>query len=76
MERHCGDIGRRIKSRRHPFKSIDTYVTAQAHVTQIKLLYDLDKELSFRSDSHTGDFILSSCELPPYTSLNRLLIFA
>lgn len=70
MERHCGEIKRCIKSRRHPYKSIDTYVTSQAHVAQIKLLYDLCKELSFRSDSESNDFNLSSCESYPYISLN------
>lgn len=63
MERYCGDIGRHIKSRRHPYKSIDTYVTSQAHLAQIRLLYDLDKELSFRPDFEPNDFKLSSCKL-------------
>ena len=46
MERYCGDIGLNIRSRRHPYKSIDHYVTAHAQLAQVTLLHDLHQELS------------------------------
>lgn len=63
MERHCGDILRNIKSRRYPYKSIDHYVTARAHITQVKLLYDLHQELSFKCPTlGKYDFSLPWCK--------------
>lgn len=48
MERYCGDIQRNIRSRRFPFKSINRYITSHARLDQIKLLYNIDQELSFK----------------------------
>ena len=47
-ERHCGEMGRSIKSRRHPYVNLSNYVTAAAHLNQIAILYNLDHELSLR----------------------------
>ena len=58
MERYCGDVVRHIKNRRYPYISINNYVTASAQLSQLKLRYNLYKELSFGSrpdqDDHAG----------------------
>ena len=45
MERHCNLLLPAIKSRRYPYESINSFVTATAQLNQIQLLYNLDKEL-------------------------------
>jgi len=63
MERFCGDILPNIRSRRYPYKSIDRYVSARAHLSQIKLLYNLHQELSLQSlPSGSNDFTLPWCK--------------
>jgi hypothetical protein len=63
MERYCGELLPNIKSRRYPYKSLDHYVTARAHLTQIKLLYNLHDELSLQPPpSHCHDFSLPWCK--------------
>jgi hypothetical protein len=63
MERFCGDILPNIRSRRYPYKSIDHYVSARAHLSQIKLLYNLHRELTFQSHpSCSNDFTLPWCK--------------
>ncbi|KIL55189.1 hypothetical protein M378DRAFT_53490, partial [Amanita muscaria Koide BX008] len=57
MERYCGTLGPIIKSRRHPYKSIDHYVTACAQLTQTKLLYNV-QELSFKRPN--SSYVLTS----------------
>ncbi|KAF8345262.1 hypothetical protein F5887DRAFT_1061833 [Amanita rubescens] len=58
IERYCGDVVRHVKNRRYPYISINNYVTASAQLAQLKLRYNLDKELSFGSrpdqDDHAG----------------------
>jgi hypothetical protein len=73
MERFCGDILPNIKSRRYPYKSIDHYVSARAHLSQIKLLYNLHQELSFQSHSLCSNhFALPWCKCN--SSLARSLL--
>jgi hypothetical protein len=63
MERYCGDIGRNIKSRRFPYASINKYITSQAQLTHVTLLYGLHDQLSLcppRSDDK--DLKLPLCE--------------
>ncbi|KIM60588.1 hypothetical protein SCLCIDRAFT_123748, partial [Scleroderma citrinum Foug A] len=47
MERFCGSIQPTIKNRCFPYASISKYVTDDAHLTQVQLLYDLQDKLSF-----------------------------
>jgi hypothetical protein len=62
MERHCGDIGCRIKSRRYPYANIDKYVVSRAHLTQISLLYNVENTLSLKASiSCDLSFTLPSC---------------
>jgi hypothetical protein len=64
MERYCSDILRHIRSRRFPYATINKYITSRAQLTQISLLYNLDKDLQLgpRPSSHDQDVHLSLCE--------------
>jgi len=63
MERYCGDIGRNIKSRRFPYATINKYITSQAQLTQVTLLYGLHDQLSLRPPrSGDKDLQLPLCE--------------
>jgi hypothetical protein len=46
MERHCNMLLPSIKSRRHPYASINAFVTAMAQIDQIRLKYNCSKELT------------------------------
>ena len=63
MERYCGDIGHHIKSRQFPYASINKYITSNAQLTHVTLLYGLHDQLSLsppRSDAK--DLQLPLCE--------------
>lgn len=45
MERHCNTLLHLVKSRRHPYASIASFVTTTAQLDQIQLFYDLHDEL-------------------------------
>ena len=63
MERYCGDIGRNIKSRRFPYATINKYITSQAQLTHVILLYGLHDQLSLCTpQSHDKDLQLPLCE--------------
>jgi len=63
MERYCGDIGRNIKSRRFPYATINKYITSQAQLTHVTLLYGLHDKLSLRPpQSDVKDLKLPLCE--------------
>src|ERR1700734_4434944 len=63
MERYCGDIGHHIKSRRLPYSTINKYVTSQAQLTQVTLLYGLHDQLSLHPPpSHNNELRLPSCK--------------
>jgi len=55
MERYCGSLRPAIKSRRHPFRSIDRYVIEKAQLTQIKLTYGLQDDILLLDDNHSSD---------------------
>jgi hypothetical protein len=55
MERHCNTLLPSIRSRRHPYVSISTFVTATAQLNQIRLLYDLDEALCLDPDKKETD---------------------
>jgi hypothetical protein len=50
MERHCNTLLQSIRSRRNPYTSISSFVTATAHLDQIRLLYDLHEALRLDPD--------------------------
>ena len=53
MEWYCGEIGCDIKSRWFPYATINKYITSQAHLTHVTLLYGLHDQLALhppRSD--------------------------
>ena len=63
MERHCSEILHNIRSRRFPYASINKYVTCQAQLTHITLLYNLHKKLQLKPPtSHDNNVCLPSCE--------------
>jgi len=45
MERYCGRLSPHIRSKRHPYRSLDRYVAESAQLTQIGQLYDIADEL-------------------------------
>lgn len=59
MERHCNTLLQSIKSKRHPYASISSFVTATAQLDQIRLLYDLYEALDLDPDAK------ESCKLIP-----------
>jgi hypothetical protein len=63
-ERFCGRLLPEIRSRRHPFSNIDNFVVASAKLSQIKIVYNLDEELSLRpkkAEVLRGSFSHPSC---------------
>jgi len=50
MERHCNTLLQSIRSKRHPYASIVSFVTATAQLNQIRLLYDLHETLNLDPD--------------------------
>ena len=71
MERHCSNMQRAIKSRRHPYASIANYIVDVAKLEQVKLLYDLSDELSFhgpRTQARRTEWQSDACD---YTGLYR-----
>ena len=62
MERHCNTLLQSIKSRRHPYASINSFVTATAQLNQIRLSYDLHEALSLDPDKEQyKGFVHDSC---------------
>lgn len=63
-ERFCGRLLPEIRSRRHPFSNIDNFVVASAKLSHIKIMYNLDEELSLRpkkAEVLRGSFSHPSC---------------
>ncbi len=50
MERHCNTLLQSIRSRRYPYASITSFVTATAQLNQIRLSYDLYEVLHLDPD--------------------------
>ncbi len=68
MEQFCGTLKPAIKSRRHPYRSLDRFALATAQLKRIKLIYNVSEELSLEAlKTHVKDGIrnlaLSYCEL-------------
>jgi hypothetical protein len=79
----CGRLLPKICSRCHPFSNIDNSVVASAKLSQIKIMYNLDEELSLcpkkaealcDSFSHPSCTSLSSCftQTPFFTAIGLL----
>ena len=63
MEWYCNDILNHIGSQQFPYASINKYVTSCVQLTQISLLYNLDKDLELGPQpSHNKDVHLPLCE--------------
>ncbi|KAI0057071.1 hypothetical protein BV25DRAFT_1872566 [Artomyces pyxidatus] len=62
MERYCGLIRPGIKSRKHPFASLDRFVVECAQITQIRLIYQLDDDPGFALSKPHHE---TTCLLPP-----------
>jgi hypothetical protein len=67
-ERFCGRLLPQIHSRRHPFSNIDNFVIASAKLSQIKIMYNLDEELSLRPKK--AEVIRGSFSHPSCTSMS------
>ncbi|KAF8222331.1 hypothetical protein L208DRAFT_1323170, partial [Tricholoma matsutake] len=48
MEHFCGYLQPAIKSRCFPYPSIDAWVTVNAQLSHVKVIYDLEDELSLQ----------------------------
>ncbi|KAF9034604.1 hypothetical protein BJ165DRAFT_1356338 [Panaeolus papilionaceus] len=64
MERHCNTLLPAIRSRRHPYASITTFVTAVAQLNQIRLIYDVE-----------GDLNLNPFKLKQYVSFPGCMLY-
>jgi len=64
MERFCGKLLRHIKSRRHPFASIDSYITAVAQLEQIKNRYNAHDQLALLppKEANSREFAFDECK--------------
>ena len=65
-ERFCSRLLPHICSQRHPFSNIDNFVVTSAKLSQIKIMYNLDEELSLhpkKAEALHGSFSHPSCTL-------------
>ena len=64
MERFCGKLLRCIKSRRHPFANIDSYITAVAQLDQIKNRYNAHNQLDLlpQKVGNSREFAFEECK--------------
>ncbi|KAI0819220.1 hypothetical protein BC628DRAFT_1333506 [Trametes gibbosa] len=63
MERYCGLLGPSIRSRRHPYASLNRYVLNSARLNHIKLIYQAHEVLSLRKPS-----VPKGVSIPNYTT--------
>ncbi|KAJ8094166.1 hypothetical protein PM082_023375 [Marasmius tenuissimus] len=47
-ERYCGRLQPAIRSKRYPFANINNYLISFAHLSELKVTYGLEKELSLK----------------------------
>nr|GAT57216.1 predicted protein [Mycena chlorophos] len=64
MERFCGTLSAGIRSRRHPWASLDRHVFETAQLAQIKTLYNVVEELSL--DEPRNPIVRGSFSHPSY----------
>lgn len=50
MERRCKGLLPAVRSARHPYVTIDVYVTAIAQLNQIRMKYNVTEELNLNPD--------------------------
>lgn len=64
MERFCGSLLPAIKSRRHPWASIDRRILELAQLFQIKAIYSLSTALDLRCRRkiEKSGTVLAACE--------------
>ena len=64
MEQFCGKLLRYIKSRRHLFASIDSYITAVAQLEQIKNRYNAHDQLTLLppKEVNSREFTFDECK--------------
>jgi Transposase family tnp2 len=67
MERFCGKLLRCIKSRRHPFANLDSYITAVTQLTQIENRYNAHQHLALLppKERNSREFAFVKCECLP-----------
>ncbi|KAI0826921.1 hypothetical protein BC628DRAFT_1319465 [Trametes gibbosa] len=63
MERYCGSLQPAIRSRRHPYSSLNRYVLDRARLDHIKLLYSLHTKLAFHPPQ-----VQTGVSIPSYTT--------
>jgi hypothetical protein len=66
MERHCNTLLPSIRSCRHPYAAIASFVAAMAQLDQVRLKYNLYSELSLRGPQEAlsmKELIPNSCML-------------
>jgi hypothetical protein len=77
MERHCNTLLQAIKSRRRPYASISSFVTATAQLDQIRLMYNLHGALRLDPDKENRGVIHDSCKFKLMIStLDTNLLFS
>ena len=62
MERFCGKLSASAKSRRWPYRSLSYRICDMEHLNQIKILYDLGKELDLENLCATTGQSFDNCE--------------
>ncbi|KAI0071733.1 hypothetical protein K474DRAFT_1606413, partial [Panus rudis PR-1116 ss-1] len=65
MERYCGILKHALKSRKHPWRNLDEYITQKAYLTQLRFKYTLDDELGYVQDNNElkrGERIIHECK--------------
>ncbi|KAI0749059.1 hypothetical protein C8Q74DRAFT_1320437 [Fomes fomentarius] len=70
MERYCGALQPAIRSRHYPYASLNRYVLDSAHLTHIKLLYNLHDKLAMKPPN-LGGFYRAVC-IPGYHTCSLL----
>jgi hypothetical protein len=54
VERYCGHLLRTVKSRRHPYASINIAMVREAQLLHIKIIFNLEERLSLRKRRPTS----------------------
>ncbi|KAF7302298.1 hypothetical protein MIND_00797300 [Mycena indigotica] len=80
MERFCGTLTPAIRSRRHPWASLDRHILEVAQLTQVKMVYnvvrdlDLDYDSDDESDSTQDGFSDPACCVLSFPLISKLII--